>query len=948
MKFKKAEIITQPGVFSQTVNRIARENAQPNEWSMYRLTFESSKDIDCAQLLIMGAEYFKIYINGAFCAEYSIRSYIFHRAYEIYDVTDFIKDGKNVIAVLACEKGNPKNRGFACELKMLQGEQITSISDGWKTTKCEAIIGTMTYSLGPATEIYDARKELDEWNNINFDDSNWPPAEIVGPVNCYPYTNLVQSFQPAQTRNEIAPIKAAWFQNTDKHAGYDICLNGPGGCYCAFMTTITVPQDNVFTLAPTAGVTVAALDGQNLSLKVPTALTAGVHTLSIASYGGGKTMFQLRTAEKLIFTDWLQYSVAKPALPYRIGWNERAPKQPVPEEITCFMTAENFSQLPEQIQTACIPAAIGTCDLWHDIFHQQNISAPDSFDELTSEPIRIPARDTAISLMLDYGREHVGIFTLDVDAPQGTELTYFTFEMITPSGIRYMGSHIGVHGKYICRDGRQYFISNRRRGFRYAVITIPASKEDITLYGADVIETRCPAEPASAFHSNDETLNGIYQMSIDTAKVCMMDSYVDCCGCEQNTWVGDAGITAEINMVNFGQQAFDARYLDMIGRSMDDGMLEFYRRNNPRFVNRLQLPCSCFPTYPEGGIPIWSFTWVLQIVQHYLHFGADEALEKGLADMDECFNRCRLQTNDRGLFEVDEAWNLIEWANNDLMTCGEVTANNMMLSYCLKEAAKLLRDLGHQDKATEYKQMSQSYRDAINQLCWDDDQKAYVDTLRDPQAYEHYVQHCQKTGRPVYTYEEYLSCGRISVQTNTFALLFDCVPEERKQYCVDILLKSVEQGNYISGTPANILPFQEQNLVGIGSPFFLYFTLKALYKLGYHDVATNVIRRDWGDMYNDGFTTCVETFRLPNGEWGRSVAHAWSASPAIFLMTEVLGIKPAKPGYTEFTIEPHPTGLEYARGAVPTPYGPISVEWTCKDGKLEIQCEAPAECKRIK
>ena len=112
------------------------------------------------------------------------------------------------------------------------------------------------------------------------------------------------------------------------------------------------------------------------------------------------------------------------------------------------------------------------------------------------------------------------------------------------------------------------------------MITVPACDRDITLYGANVIETRCPAEPAGAFVSNDEYLNGIYQMSIDTAKVCMMDSYVDCCGCEQNTWVGDAGITAEINMVNFGERAFDARYLDMIGRSLEDGMLEFHRFNN--------------------------------------------------------------------------------------------------------------------------------------------------------------------------------------------------------------------------------------------------------------------------------------------------------------------------------------------------------------------------------
>ena len=828
MKLRKAEIITQPGTFSPDVCRIARADALPNEWSMYRLVFDADKDVKQAELLIMGAEYFSVYINGEFCTEYSIRSYVFHRAYEIYDVSGYLKEGRNVIALLACEKGNPKNRGLACELKLINGDQITSISEGWKTTRCEAVVGTLTYTLGPATEIYDARKELDGWKNTDFDDTDWQPAEIVGAVDCYPYTDLVQSFQKAQTRDKIPPKKIAWFEDTDKYAGYDICLAAPGNSYCTFMTTLTAAEDTIMTIAPTAGVSAASLDGQNLTLKTDVIVTAGAHTLAIANHGGGKTTFQIRTTGKLAFCNpvcksacadsaagisactsqpentccdstessspWIQYSVSKPALPYRIGWNERAPKSPVPEDITLFMETKNFTALPENIQAACVTAALGECDLWHDIVHQKNMGAPDRFEDLSCPKITIPARDTAVSMMLDYGREHVGLFTLDIDAPQGTEITYFMFEMITQSGIRYMGNHLGNHGKYICRDGHHKFISNRRRGFRYAVITIPASSEDITLYGADVIETRCSAEPAGAFVSNDEYFNGIYQMSIDTAKVCMMDSYVDCCGCEQNTWVGDAGITAEINMVNFGERAFDARYLDMIGRSMEDGMIEFHRKGNPRYINRLQLPCSCFPSYPEGGIPIWSFTWVLQIVQHYMYFGADEALEKGLADIDECFSRCRLQTNDRGLFEVDEAWNLIEWADNDLMTCGEVTANNMMLAYSLMEVAKLLRDLGRDEKADEYEQMGLAYREAVNRLCWNENEHAYVDTVRDEHAYKHYVEHCQKTGRNVYTYEEYLSCGRISVQTNTFALLYDCVPEERKQYCVDLLLKSVESG----------------------------------------------------------------------------------------------------------------------------------------------------------
>ncbi len=974
MGLRKAETITHASSFSQGVNRIARADASPNEWSMYRMTFEALADMERAELLIVGSEYFRVYINGKFCTEYSIRSYVFHRAYEVYDVTDYLKEGQNVIALLACEKAHKRVNGLACELKMIKDNTVTSVSEGWKVKKPEDIVGTMTYTIPGPAEIYDARKELTGWKESDFDDSDWDEPLVIGAVDCKPFTDLVQSFQAAQTREEIAPKKLAWFENTEKYPGYDICLNAPGGVYCALMTTVTAKEDTEIFLAPLSGVTSASLDGQTLPLRAKVTLSAGIHTLSIANHGGGKTVFQLRTDDVLTFTKpegacmpaasdtetavetestafaspWIHFTMEKPSIRYRISWTEKAPKFPVPEELGQFMTAVNFLALPTKMQEACVATPIGECDLWYEIANQQSIDVPEHFEDYPQKPIVIPARKTAVSLMLDYHREHIGLFTMDVDAPVGTEFTFFTFEMFTPSGIRYMGSHIGPHGKYISPAGRRTFISNRKRGYRYAVITIPACDQDIILYGANVIETRYPAEPAGAFQSSDQYLNDIYQISLDTAKVCMMDSYVDCCGCEQNTWVGDAGITAEINMVNFGAREFDGRYLDMIGRSMDDGMAEYYRPGNPRFVNRLHLPCACFPTYPEGGAAIWSFTWVLQVLKHYLYFGADEALEQGLRDIDTCFARCRQQTNDRGLFEVDEAWNLIEWADNDLMTCGEVTANNMMLAYSLDKTAEVLRDLGRDEKACEYEAMAASYREAINRLCWDEEAHAYVDTLRDEKAYAHYVKHHESTGRQVYTYEEYLSCSRISCQTNTLALLFDCVPEDRKQYCVDILLKSVESGVYVTGTPANVVANQEKKLVGVGSPFFLYYTLQTLYKLGCHDLATKVIRRDWGQLLDDGFTTCVETFKLPNGEPGRSVAHAWSASPAIFLMTEVLGIKPVKPGYTEFTVEPHPAGLEFAKGAVPTPYGNITVEWTLKDGIPDIKCEAPAECKRVK
>lgn len=202
-------------------------------------------------------------------------------------------------------------------------------------------------------------------------------------------------------------------------------------------------------------------------------------------------------------------------------------------------------------------------------------------------------------------------------------------------------------------------------------------------------------------------------------------------------------------------------------------------------------------------------------------------------------------------------------------------------------------------------------------------------------------------------YDAFAACSRISVQSNTMALLYDCVPEDRKERASRFLLDNIEKGIYVAGTPANRTPGipaeaeAPDGYVHIGSPFFLFFALSALYKLGLDSLALKAQRRDWGNFLSLGLTTCVENF-ISGKNWTRSVAHAWSASPAIFLISEVLGIKPVKPGYREFTVSPKTCGLMFAKGSVPTPYGPIEVEWKKgTDGRIAIFCKAPEECKRI-
>ena len=52
-----------------------------------------------------------------------------------------------------------------------------------------------------------------------------------------------------------------------------------------------------------------------------------------------------------------------------------------------------------------------------------------------------------------------------------------------------------------------------------------------------------------------------------------------------------------------------------------------------------------------------------------------------------------------------------------------------------------------------------------------------------------------------------------------------------------------------------------------------------------------------------------------------------SGAPTYFLTTLILGVRPTRPGYSEYVLAPNPAGLEWAKGTVPTVHGAIIVDW---------------------
>lgn len=127
------------------------------------------------------------------------------------------------------------------------------------------------------------------------------------------------------------------------------------------------------------------------------------------------------------------------------------------------------------------------------------------------------------------------------------------------------------------------------------------------------------------------------------------------------------------------------------------------------------------------------------------------------------------------------------------------------------------------------------------------------------------------------------------------------------------------------------------------SVYAAQYFMEALFQHGSDEKALDLILADgdrsWKHMVNSGTTITWEAWDLkykPNQDWN----HAWGAAPANLLPRFVLGVQPASPGWETANIRPCVGELKRARGRVPTPRGPVEVDWK-QDGTFKMSLGLP-------
>ncbi|HET9825406.1 MAG TPA: family 78 glycoside hydrolase catalytic domain, partial [Chitinophagaceae bacterium] len=186
---------------------------------LFRKEFKASKKIRTAAAYITAHGMYVGYINGRRIGYFYLTpgwtSYNTRLQYQTYDVTNFLNEGSNVIAMALGSgwyrghlawNGNKDVWGkdiallFQLDIVYADGSTQSIVSNNsWKTTT-----GSITYAEIYNGEIIDARKQRTGWRTPGYDDRNW--SGVV--VKDFDKSNLVATQnEPVKKHETFSPVK---------------------------------------------------------------------------------------------------------------------------------------------------------------------------------------------------------------------------------------------------------------------------------------------------------------------------------------------------------------------------------------------------------------------------------------------------------------------------------------------------------------------------------------------------------------------------------------------------------------------------------------------------------------------------------------------------------------------------------------------------------------------
>ena len=498
----------------------------------------------------------------------------------------------------------------------------------------------------------------------------------------------------------------------------------------------------------------------------------------------------------------------------------------------------------------------------------------------TAEHIRftIPKK-TKTEILLDNRRLTMGFPHLTLSGGKNSliriQYQEALFDNAHKKGNRneWKGKHMkGYYDVFLADGGKERtFLPLWLRTFRYVKITIITKQEPLDILDFRNCFTAYPFVPAGDFLSNDSSISRIWDISWHTARLCALETYMDCPYYEQLQYIGDTRIQALISL-----------YLTADDRLVRNALSQFYQSFQP-----MGLTKSSHPQKQVQIIPPFSLHYI-GMLHDYFMLRNDTSFVKGfLPGIRFILDWFISKIDSTGMLGPSPFWNHIDGGTKEFyagsppgITEGHSALMSLLLALSINDATNMF-EYYHLDCCNAY------YRNIAARLI------------------SSTILHCLEPGRGLIaeTPEKKL----FSQHTNALAILAGAFsPEESKTIASKIVQDtSLAQASLYF----NFYVFQALKMAGAGS--------EVLHQL-----------KKWDLFLKMGFTTFPE-----HGIDSRSDCHAWSAHPLYDLLNIVCGIEPLSPGFRTVKIEPRHGYLKTMEGSVVHPEGMITVRYKENEDK---------------
>ncbi|MFI6977133.1 hypothetical protein ACIBSV_00935 [Embleya sp. NPDC050154] len=488
-----------------------------------------------------------------------------------------------------------------------------------------------------------------------------------------------------------------------------------------------------------------------------------------------------------------------------------------------------------------------------------------------------------------------GTLVVDAHGPTGAEVVLHTAEFLDPSGRPAPGEH-DASLAVTADGGRRVLESLDSYGLRGVLVEAP---DDVTVHRVAVRERTYPVTGGAWFTCSDPRLEQIWRVGRRTVTLCSADAYVDCPTREQRAWTGDAVVHQLVDLTTNADWRLARWHPRLAASPRSDGMLPMAVAGDAEWAD--------FTVIPD-----WALHWVHSVWNLYRYVGDREEIAELLPVAERVLRWFVPFLDDTGLPTDVFGWVIIDWSA--VHTEGVSAALCGLWGRGLLEFAELADWLGDRGRA-DWARAAHARLVAGFERLWDPERERYADSIADGERRPMASQHGQAA-----------------------AIVGGLVPAERIERLVRVLTAeddlvhaafSAPDGPADPGSDTEVggahlragppKPWWDTGRQVVrAQPFFRYVVHDALARAGRADLIAGLCL-DWVALLARSDTSWSETW------YGGTVSHGWSSTPTRDLMTRVLGVEPAEPGFAVARIDPELGYLTRAAGAVPCPAGRIEV-----------------------